>query len=182
MSTFALSDSTPIRRTPNKISFKPFDNAHIIKLTNNRVVFDVKEPKFKGKWPLTVQLTDAWSNAVKGPYINPNTDYESQILDLVLHNREVFGMDELSDAEIHAQYKPLTTTYKEKRQLTFKVDPKCLKLFNELSPDEPTPLSSVKRGDKRYGELTAKGIWVSESSFGVSFSAEELRVSCDEDM
>eukprot|EP00962_Isochrysis_galbana_P045233 scaffold17741_cov132-Isochrysis_galbana.AAC.1 len=166
MTTFDLADSTPIRRTPNTISFKAFANAHTIKLTSNRVVFDAKEPKFKGKWPLTVQLTDAWSNAVKAPYINPNSDYESQIIDIVLHNREVFAMDELSDADIHSQYKPLTTTYKDKKQLMFKVDPQSLKLANELSPEEPAPLTGVKRGDKLYGELTAKGIWVSETAFG----------------
>lgn len=99
MPPFELANSLPIRRAPNKIGFKRFKIAHTIKLDLNPVVFDVKEPKFDGKWPLTV-------------HYDPEDGYESQIIETVLNNRAIFGMDELSDAEVCSQYKPTTTTYK----------------------------------------------------------------------
>eukprot|EP00962_Isochrysis_galbana_P002562 scaffold691_cov137-Isochrysis_galbana.AAC.2 len=97
-----FADNKVISRQPGALGFKFFAKPISILLKNNPVKFDAKCPLVGEKWPIVVEIPDP----------NPITDLEAEIMELVLSNRAIMGMEALTDGEMYGSFKPLIKDYR----------------------------------------------------------------------
>jgi len=165
-----FADNKVISRQPGALGFKFFAKPISILLKENPVKFDAKCPLVGEKWPIVVEIPDP----------NPITDLEAEIMELVLSNRSIMGMEALTDGEMYGSFKPLIKDYRGVKQFIFKADPIKTALLRISSPgDRPQPssLDTIVRGERVSGSVEAVGVWRTEEGWGVSFSAKELTVA-----
>lgn len=161
-----FADSKVIRRQPGSLGFKFFAKPQSVLLRESPVKFDVKPPQVGEKWPITVEILDP----------KPLIELEVEIMELVLSNREIVGMEGFTDGEVYGSFKPLITDYRGVKQFTFKanrVGTEFLRCSSSGDTPQPTTLDTIVRGQRVSGKVMAKGVWKSDTAWGVSFSATE---------